>query len=42
MSILFVPLQSLSKGNATNGADPDRETYWRVGRVVECGGLENR
>ena len=24
------------------GANPISETYWRVGRVVECGGLENR
>ena len=24
------------------GANPISEMYWRDGRVVECGGLENR
>jgi hypothetical protein len=24
------------------GSSPDRASFWKIGRVVECDGLENR
>ena len=43
VSELFVPLQSLTKRKCDQRTQIlVRGQYWRDGRVVECGGLENR
>ena len=36
-----LPLQSVSDKTDVD-QHPEAEKYWRDGRVVECGGLENR